>query len=69
MNPRLPSVFTGSRSRPRRTRSHQREISPISDVRGSADYKRLLTRQLLIAQLTRLFPDRLAPEDFHRSGS
>jgi len=26
------------------------EISPISDARGSADYKRLLTRQLFIAQ-------------------
>ena len=43
----------------------QREISPISDVRGSADYKRLLTRQLLIAHFTRLFPDRLAFRDFH----
>ncbi|MEM7356336.1 MAG: FAD binding domain-containing protein, partial [Acidobacteriota bacterium] len=41
----------------------QGEISPISDVRGSADYKRLLTRQLLIAHFTRLFPDRLAVED------
>lgn len=37
----------------------QSEISPISDVRGSAEYKRLLTRQLLIAHFARLFPDRL----------
>jgi xanthine dehydrogenase small subunit len=42
----------------------QREISPISDVRGSATYKRLLVRQLLIAHFTRLFPDVLRPEDF-----
>lgn len=29
----------------------QTEISPISDVRGSADYKRLLARQLLQVHL------------------
>lgn len=44
----------------------QEEIAPISDVRGSADYKRLLVRQLLIAQLTRHFPA-LKVEDFYRS--
>ncbi len=33
------------------------EASPISDVRGSAAYKRLLLRQLLIASLLTLFPD------------
>lgn len=44
----------------------QDEIAPISDVRGSADYKRLLVRQLLIAQLTRHFPADLAVEDFYR---
>lgn len=44
----------------------QDEIAPISDVRGSADYKRLLVRQLLIAQLTRHFPQVLAVEDFYR---
>ena len=27
----------------------QKEIAPISDVRGSADYKRLLARQLFLA--------------------
>lgn len=38
----------------------QSEISPISDVRGSADYKRLLTRQLIIAHFTKSFPDKLS---------
>ena len=33
------------------------EIAPISDVRGSADYKRLLTRQLMIAHFIKLFPE------------
>ena len=37
----------------------QEEISPISDVRGSAEYKRLLLRQLLVAHFIKLFPDRL----------
>ncbi|TGE15579.1 FAD binding domain-containing protein [Hymenobacter elongatus] len=37
----------------------QSEISPISDVRGSVDYKRLLLRQLLFAHFLRLFPERL----------
>ncbi len=32
------------------------EISPISDVRGSAEYKRLLARQLLLTHFTKLFP-------------
>ncbi|MFB6264278.1 MAG: FAD binding domain-containing protein, partial [Bradymonadaceae bacterium] len=35
------------------------EISPIGDVRGGADYKRLLVRQLLIAHFTELYPDRV----------
>jgi xanthine dehydrogenase small subunit len=35
------------------------EVAPIDDVRGSAPYKRLLARQLLLAHLTRLFPDRV----------
>lgn len=40
------------------------EISPISDVRGSAGYKTLLLRQLIIAHFMKLFPDRfnLNPE-------
>lgn len=36
----------------------QEEISPISDVRGSSAYKRLLLRQLLVAHFIRLFPGR-----------
>jgi len=35
----------------------QREIQPISDVRGSAGYKRLLARQLLLAHFVHLYPD------------
>jgi xanthine dehydrogenase small subunit len=35
----------------------QAEISPISDVRGSADYKRLLLRQLFRAHFYELFGD------------
>lgn len=34
----------------------QSEISPINDVRGSADYKRLLLRQLFYAHFITLFP-------------
>lgn len=41
----------------------QGELSPISDVRGSADYKRLLARQLLLAHFTRLFPTRVTTGD------
>jgi xanthine dehydrogenase small subunit len=33
----------------------QLEISPISDVRGSADYKRLLLRQLFKAHFVEMF--------------
>ena len=32
------------------------EASPISDVRGSADYKRLLVRQFIIAHFTECYP-------------
>ncbi len=35
----------------------QEEISPISDIRGSKEYKRLLARQLLAAHFTVLFPE------------
>ncbi len=37
----------------------QEEISPISDVRGSKEYKRLLLRQLFLAHFLKLFPGRL----------
>jgi xanthine dehydrogenase small subunit len=35
----------------------QEEISPISDVRGTAAYKRLLLRQLLFAHFLRFAPE------------
>lgn len=38
------------------------EISPISDVRGSADYKRLLTRQFLISHFDAVSSDPIATE-------
>ncbi len=34
----------------------QTEICPVSDVRGSADYKRLLARQLILAHFSKGFP-------------
>ncbi len=41
----------------------QTEISPIADIRGSIDYKRLLLKQLLIAHFLKLLPDLLCWED------
>ena len=41
----------------------QEEISPISDVRGSSDYKRLLARQLFFAHFIELFPDQFKLND------
>jgi len=41
----------------------QEEISPISDVRGSKEYKRLLLRQLLFAHFLKLFPERISGSD------
>jgi xanthine dehydrogenase small subunit len=35
----------------------QSEISPISDVRGTSDYKRLLLRQLLLAHFLKFAPE------------
>ena len=40
-----------------------KEVSPISDVRGSADYKRLLARQFIIAHCMKLAPERVLFED------
>ncbi|MEN8125741.1 MAG: FAD binding domain-containing protein [Bacteroidota bacterium] len=37
----------------------QLEISPISDVRGTADYKRLLARQLFFAHFIEFFPNQI----------
>ncbi|MFT5216603.1 MAG: xanthine dehydrogenase small subunit [Glaciecola sp.] len=42
----------------------QSEISPISDVRGSSDYKRLLARQLFFAHFLELFPKQFMLNDF-----
>lgn len=39
------------------------EISPITDVRGTAEYKRLLTGRLLKAHFLKLFPEILDPGD------
>lgn len=39
------------------------EIAPISDVRGSASYKRLLLRQLFFAHVLKLFPDLVAESE------
>ncbi|MEO0811964.1 MAG: FAD binding domain-containing protein, partial [Myxococcota bacterium] len=38
------------------------EIAPISDVRGSADYKRRLSRHIVLAHLAACFPDLLDPQ-------
>ncbi len=43
----------------------QAEIAPIDDVRGSAAYKRLLARQLLLAHFTRLFPESIELRHFY----
>ena len=45
----------------------QQEIAPIDDVRGSADYKRLLVRQLCIAHFTQIFPEKVKVRDFHET--
>ena len=41
----------------------QREISPISDIRGSAEYKQLLLRQLFYAHFIELFPKVISAQD------
>jgi xanthine dehydrogenase small subunit len=38
----------------------QEEISPISDVRGSSDYKRLLARQLFFAHFIKMCPESIS---------
>jgi xanthine dehydrogenase small subunit len=45
------------------SRIAQSEISPISDVRGSIDYKRLLLRQLIYCHLLTLFPKEVNVEE------
>ena len=39
------------------------EISPISDVRGSADYKRALLQRLISIHFLTMFPERIREED------
>ena len=41
----------------------QSEISPITDIRGSADYKRLLLNQLFKAHFIELFPKLISVEE------
>lgn len=41
----------------------QKEIAPISDARGSAEYKRLLLRQLIYAHFIKLFPQQINAEE------
>lgn len=41
-------------------KSVQEEISPISDARGTADYKRLLLRQLTYSHFTKIFPEKFS---------
>ena len=43
----------------------QGEIAPVSDIRGSAAYKRLLLRQLVYAHFLKLFPDAITWEALH----
>ncbi|NND25395.1 MAG: 2Fe-2S iron-sulfur cluster binding domain-containing protein [Flavobacteriaceae bacterium] len=45
----------------------QNEISPISDVRGSAEYKRLLARQLFFAHFIELFQDQIQLKELIRN--
>jgi xanthine dehydrogenase small subunit len=42
----------------------QTEISPISDARGSAEYKRLLLRQLIVAHCIKFYPGVVKKESF-----
>lgn len=45
----------------------QEEISPISDIRGSAEYKRLLMRQLFFIHMQRLSPVPIALDQLLRA--
>ena len=40
----------------------QSEISPISDVRGTSEYKRLLAKQLFFTHFIELFPSKIELE-------
>jgi xanthine dehydrogenase small subunit len=41
----------------------QQEIAPISDARGSIEYKRMLSRHLFFAHFTELFPEQIVLDD------
>jgi xanthine dehydrogenase small subunit len=41
----------------------QEEIAPISDARGTSDYKRLLLRQLFYAHFLELFPNQINAQE------
>jgi xanthine dehydrogenase small subunit len=41
----------------------QTELSPMSDARGTKEYKRLLARQLFFAHFIELFPDKIKMSD------
>ncbi|MEN8117550.1 MAG: FAD binding domain-containing protein [Bacteroidota bacterium] len=43
----------------------QGEIMPISDIRGSLEYKRLLSRQLFLMHFIKLFPHFFREEEIH----
>lgn len=43
----------------------QAEIAPISDIRGGAEYKRLLARQLTMLHFVALFPETVPVEEFY----
>ena len=40
-----------------------REITPISDIRGSKDYKSLLTAQMIKAHFLELYPENILVEE------
>ncbi len=43
------------------------EIAPISDIRGSTEYKRLLVRQFIIAHFTKLYPEFVTVREFYET--
>jgi xanthine dehydrogenase small subunit len=43
--------------------SAKEEISPISDMRGSAEYKSLLLQKLIQAHFLEIFPDKIKAQD------
>jgi xanthine dehydrogenase small subunit len=47
----------------------QEEISPIDDVRGSAEYKRRLASALMADHYLHCFPDICSYDDFVKGGT